>query len=104
LISTIQAGSGDMFRAPRLDQRGRNVGPLEVLVASGCTAEVLPPDAAEEVGTIGAVELAAPVRQLPGLFLGAEETGLEQRRPLEIAAGIAAGVSIGINLARFSIQ
>ena len=45
LISTIQAGSGDMFRAPRIDQRGRDVGPLEVRVASGFTAEDFSPNA-----------------------------------------------------------
>jgi hypothetical protein len=68
-----------------------------VFAASGFTAEVLPPDAAEEVGTIGAVELAAPVRQQLGRLLGAEETGHIERRSLSVVAGIAevAGLTAG---------
>jgi hypothetical protein len=54
---------------------------LRCAVASGFTAEDLPRSTVKEIGTVSAVELAAPVRQQLGLFFVAEETGLEQRRP-----------------------
>src|SRR4029077_14951948 len=75
-------------RASLDEQRARYVAPRIVGATRGGGAKDLPAARVEEIGPVRALELVVPVPQQLGLFFGAEQTGLEQRRPLQIAAGI----------------